>query len=626
MKLGHFFWGYTRRHIAWVVLALAIVPIHGLAFVGSISLIEPIFGEVLLADSTSSMLLPGGGSEAAEDDTEGEQGLLSKLNLKRLSTEAYKGLKSRLGIDASNVYWFTPLLFLTLWMFAGLARFASSYMFRMIGLSVTNDIRNDIHARLLKQSSRFHSVHTSGELVSRVVNDVNQLQIAVSARLLDTVQQGITLVLFLALLLSTDIKLALLCLLGAPGPLIVIWVFGKGMRRTSHRSQEEMESVTSLLSEGVRGHRVVKAFGMERFEEGRFQHATSRYLKVNLRAQLLATLSSPVIETVMAMGLFCFLLYAALQIRQGELSPPLLIQFMANLMLMYDPIRRLNKVNLILQQALAAAHRLADLLGISLDIRDKPDAKRIDTVKQGFNFENVSFAYGDVPVLQEVNLEVRRGEIIALVGSSGAGKSTLVNLLPRFFDPDSGKVTIDGVDICDVTLQGLRAQIGIVTQETVLFDDTVRNNIAYGRSDATLETVRAAARDAFADEFISELPQGYDTVIGESGMMLSGGQRQRLAIARALFKNAPILILDEATSQLDSESEALVQRALNNLMQSRTTLVIAHRISTIMEAHRILVLEAGRVVEEGTHTELLARKGRYRRLFDLQFKHIDADS
>jgi subfamily B ATP-binding cassette protein MsbA len=625
MKLGHFFWGYTRRHIAWVVLALLIVPIHGLAFVGSISLIEPIFGEVLLADSTSSMLLPGGGSEAAEDDTEGEQGLLYKLNLKRLSTEAYKGLKSRLGIDASNVYWFTPLLFLTLWMFAGLARFASSYMFRMIGLSVTNDIRNDIHARLLKQSSRFHSVHTSGELVSRVVNDVNQLQIAVSARLLDTVQQGITLVLFLALLLSTDIKLALLCLLGAPGPLIVIWVFGKGMRRTSHRSQEEMESVTSLLSEGVRGHRVVKAFGMERFEEGRFQHATSRYLKVNLRAQLLATLSSPVIETVMAMGLFCFLLYAALQIRQGELSPPLLIQFMANLMLMYDPIRRLNKVNLILQQALAAAHRLADLLGISLDIRDKPDAKRIDTVKQGFNFENVSFAYGDVPVLQEVNLEVRRGEIIALVGSSGAGKSTLVNLLPRFFDPDSGQVTIDGVDIRDVTLQGLRAQIGIVTQETVLFDDTVRNNIAYGRSDATLETVRAAARDAFADEFISELPQGYDTVIGESGMMLSGGQRQRLAIARALFKNAPILILDEATSQLDSESEALVQRALNNLMQSRTTLVIAHRISTIMEAHRILVLEAGRVVEEGTHTELLARKGRYRRLFDLQFKHVGTE-
>jgi subfamily B ATP-binding cassette protein MsbA len=297
-----------------------------------------------------------------------------------------------------------------------------------------------------------------------------------------------------------------------------------------------------------------------------------------------------------------------------------LVSFLANLLLMYDPIRKLNKVNLILQQALAAAQRVQRIMAIPNDIVERPGARRLADVEQGVAYEEVHFAYEDEPVLKGVDLSIRRGEIVALVGPSGAGKSTLVNLLPRFFDPDRGRVAIDGVDLRDLEVGNLRSLIGIVTQETVLFNDTARDNIAYGRSDLPLERVREAAAAAYADEFIMALPNGYDTVIGESGLRLSGGQRQRLAIARALLKNAPILVLDEATSQLDTESEALVQKALYNLMQGRTTLVIAHRLSTVMKADRIVVMEDGEIVETGSHTELIALGGTYKRLYDLQFR------
>jgi ATP-binding cassette, subfamily B, bacterial MsbA len=296
--------------------------------------------------------------------------------------------------------------------------------------------------------------------------------------------------------------------------------------------------------------------------------------------------------------------------------------FLANLFMMYDPVRKLNKVNLILQEALAAAHRVARLIETPNEVKDKPGAVELGEMKDGIAYEDVSFSYepGQRPVLDHVDLKIRRGEIVALVGPSGAGKSTLVNLLPRFFDVTGGRVAIDGTDLRDLSLESLRGVIGIVTQETVLFNDSIRNNIAYGRSDLPLERVREAAAAAYADEFVMELPAGYDTVIGEGGFKLSGGQRQRLAIARALLKNPPILILDEATSQLDSESESLVQKALSNLMQGRTTLVIAHRLSTVTRADRIVVMEDGRVVEEGRHEDLITRAGIYRRLYDLQFK------
>jgi subfamily B ATP-binding cassette protein MsbA len=457
--------------------------------------------------------------------------------------------------------------------------------------------------------------------VSRVVSDVALMQSAVSNRLLDLFQQSVTLLVLLVFLLSSHFQLALVSLIAAPLLLLPIVHFGKAMRRTSHRSQERMADLTSLMAEGIRGHRVVKAFGMETFEEQRFREATGRHLKVNLRAQMLAQASSPVVESLGVLGAAALLVYSGQAIRAGRLSAPELVQFLTTLFMLYDPIRRLNKVNLVLQEALAAAQRVARLLSIPNDIADRPGAREAAGVAKGIAFEGVFFSYDGVrEVLHDVDLAIRAGEIVALVGSSGAGKSTLVNLLPRFFDPNGGRVALDGADIRDVRLASLRSLIGLVTQETVLFNDTVRNNIAYGRTDLPLERVREAAAAAYADEFIMQLPHGYDTEIGETGLRLSGGQRQRLAIARALLKNAPILILDEATSQLDSQSEALVQRALYNLMQGRTTLVIAHRLSTVMKADRIVVMEAGRLVEEGTHDQLLALGGTYKRLYELQFR------
>jgi subfamily B ATP-binding cassette protein MsbA len=383
-----------------------------------------------------------------------------------------------------------------------------------------------------------------------------------------------------------------------------------------------MADLAALMSEAVRGHRVVKAFGMEDFEHGRFRAATRRHLRVNLWAQMLANLSSPVVESLAVLGAAALLIYAGRSIRAGELSPPELLKFLMTLLMMYDPIRKLNKVNLVLQEAGAAGHRVLAVMAEPNEVRLRQGTRSLAKVDRQIRFDRVSFAYeeADRPVLRELELTIRRGEIVALVGPSGAGKTTLVNLLPRFFDPDAGRVSIDDVDLRDLDLKALRTLIGIVTQETVLFDDTVRANIAYGRADLPLERVREAAAAAYADDFVTQLPAGYDTRIGESGLRLSGGQRQRLAIARALLKNAPILILDEATSHLDSESESLVQKALYNLMQGRTTLVIAHRLSTVQRADRIVVMEAGRIIETGSHGELMALGGSYKRLYDLQFR------
>jgi subfamily B ATP-binding cassette protein MsbA len=391
------------------------------------------------------------------------------------------------------------------------------------------------------------------------------------------------------------------------------------MRKTSYRSQERMADLSALLTEGVRGNRVVKAFGMEEFEAARFRHATARHLRVNLRAQLISAASGPVVESISGIGAAALFVYAGTMIRRAEFSSELFLTFLTSLMLLYDPIRKLNKVNLVLQEALAAGHRVRDLMSTPNEIVDQPTSPPLPGLSDSICFEDVSFAYGNKRVLEDFSLQLASGEVVALVGPSGAGKSTVVNLLPRFFDPDRGRITIDDIDIRTLPLQNLRSLIGVVTQDTVLFNDSVRNNIAYGRAELSLERVREAAAAAYADEFIMELEHGYDTVIGEGGSQLSGGQRQRLAIARALLKNAPVLILDEATSHLDTESEVLVQRAIYNLMEGRTALVIAHRLSTVTRADRILVLDQGRIVEQGSHQELLARDGAYKRLYDLQF-------
>ena len=631
MKLWRFFWPHLRRYLPLTALALVTVLGFATTTVAMIFLIEPIFGEVLLAgeEEMGRLRMFGigeNGEEGEETPPEEDwrpewlQDLSDTFDVKAWLDAGYLRLKELFDIDEGNVFYFVPILFVAVYLVRSIFAFVSGYTFQRIGLGITTDVRNQLYQRILQQSSRFHSLHPSGELVSRVVNDVNLMQVAVSSRLLDLFLQGFTLIGMTALLLSTHFKLALICLVLMPLILIPIVRFGQGIRGTSHRSQERMADLAQLLAEGVRGHRVVKAFGMEDFEYGRFRTATGRHLKVNLWAQVLANLSSPVIESLAAIGSAALLVWAAKAIRADTLTVSVLMLFLTNLLLMYDPIRRLNKVNLMLQEALAAAHRVADLIAVPNDIVDATDGAPLAGLEEEIRFDGVSFAYERDEVLKKVDLSIRRGEMIAFVGPSGAGKSTLVNLLPRFFDPDEGAVRIDGRDVREAPLASLRALIGIVTQETLLFNDTVRANIAYGREEMPLEAVEAAAQAAYADEFIRELPKGYDTVIGEGGSRLSGGQRQRLAIARALLKDAPILVLDEATSQLDSQSEALVQKALYNLMEGRTTLVVAHRLSTVIQADRIVVMEAGKILEVGSHAELLAGGGLYQELHDLQFK------
>ena len=381
-----------------------------------------------------------------------------------------------------------------------------------------------------------------------------------------------------------------------------------------------MADIATLLEETIRGVRIVKAFTMEKFEIARFREATRKHLRWNLRAQQVQAMTSPVMELLAGVCMIALFQYAHRRIASGSLTFGSFTAFLAALAMMYAPIKKLNKVNLSLNTALSAAERVFGMLDIDNEVKEKPNAAEVHGVGAGIRYEHVEFAYReDDPVLRDVNLHVHPGEVVALVGGSGAGKSTFVNLLPRFYDTTRGRITIDGTDIRDVTMLSLRGLMGYVTQEVVLFNDTVRNNIAYGRSDADEARVIDAAKAANAHDFISVLPQGYDTIIGESGVLLSGGQRQRIAIARALFKDPPILVLDEATSALDTESERLVQQALNNLMQGRTTLVIAHRLSTIRNADTIVVLDQGEIVESGRHEELLANRGVYRKLYDLQF-------
>jgi subfamily B ATP-binding cassette protein MsbA len=616
---------YLFRYSGWVTIALLATLTYAATTAAMIALIEPIFSEVLpFSDEVDQVAseLGGGAEPAPASDGQDRASGISVFNLRGQLDAMYERLKAFFGITPESVVFFVPALFFLVYMLRMISAFLSGYAFQHAGLGVTSDLRTDLCDHMLHQSSRFHTEHSSGELFSRMVSDIDKMQNAVSNHLLDLLQQTTTLLVLIVLLLSTNFKLALICLVAAPAIVYPIYRFGHGMRQTSHRSQERMAELSSLLTEMVRGHRIVKAFGMEDFELQRFRRATDRHLRVNLRAQVLSSFSTPVVETVSSLGGCMLMIYAAYLIRAGQLTTPLLIQFFTNLLLLYDPIRRLNKVNLVLQGAAAAAQRVFQMLAIPNEIVDRPRAQPLVTVERGLRFESVRFGYrGDGEyVLEEFSLELPAGKMIALVGPSGAGKTTVVNLLPRFFDPEAGSIAIDGVDIRDLPLKNLRSLIGLVTQETILFNDSVRNNIAYGRSEVSLERVREVAAASYADEFIMAMPQGYDTVIGESGSQLSGGQRQRLAIARALLKNAPILVLDEATSQLDTESESLVQKALNNLMQGRTTLVIAHRLSTVMSADAIVVMERGRIVERGTHAELLELGGLYKRLYDLQFR------
>jgi ATP-binding cassette, subfamily B, bacterial MsbA len=635
MKVLRRLYRYLRNYKTWAVVAFGSMIIFAATQTMLMALVRPLFDDVLT---------PAGAHATVHKLDPAKQRMLDAI-LEHDRPESQRSWLMR-GVDRTlarlDAWWngnpadkwrkVLGALFLV-FMIRACTSFFSEYAFQKVGLSTVRDLRNELYDHIIQQSHRFFSERSTGEMVSRVVSDADAIQAAVSTRMGDLFQESITLFGLIAFVFISNTELALISMVVAPVIVLPVVQFGKRLRGTTHRSQERMADIATQLEETIRGVRIVKAFTMERFEIGRFRAATKRHLGWNLKAQRIQALTSPVMELLAGVCMIALFLYAHRRITNGTLTLGQFLSFLGALAAMYAPIKKLNKVNLSVNTALSAAERVFRMLDIPNEVVEKPHAAVLNGVGSGIRYEDVSFSYvrqapspvddatgqAGAPVLHHIDLHVRPGEIVALVGGSGAGKSTFVNLLPRFYDVSEGRITVDGHDVRDVTLHSLRSLMGFVTQEVVLFNDTVRNNIAYGRSDADERLVIEAAKAANAHDFISQLPHGYDTMIGESGVLLSGGQRQRIAIARALFKDPPILVLDEATSALDTESERLVQSALNYLMQGRTTLVIAHRLSTIRSADKIVVLDRGQIVESGTHEELLAHRGVYRKLYDLQF-------
>ncbi len=618
MKVLRRLYRHVLPYKGWAILAFGSMMFVAASNAALVTLARPLFDEVLTPkaqrvqrhdqESAAARILLN------RDRPEGQRGALIN-GLDRVTGPARSWWKTH-----ENDRWrFIPILLMIVFLLRAFTTFFAEYSFEKVGLSTVRDLRNKLYESIISQSNRFFAQRSTGELVSRVVSDADAIQAAVSIRMGDLFQESANLIVLTGFVLLANTELALISFVVAPLIVMPVVQFGRRIRKATGKSQERMADIATILEETIKGVRIVKAFAMEPFEIRRFHEATRKHLAINLKARRIQALSSPVMELLAGICIALLVGYAGYRIHSGALTLGQFVSFVMALALMYAPIKRLNKVNLAMNTALSAAERVFPMLDIDNEVKEKPDAIRIKSVGNGIRYERVDFAYRDENVLKGIDLSIRPGEMVAIVGGSGAGKSTLVNLLPRFYDVSAGNITIDGHDVRDLTLASLRGLIGFVTQEVILFNDTVRNNISYGRTDVPIEAIMDAAQAANASEFIEAVPEGYDAMIGEGGVLLSGGQRQRLAIARALLKNPPILILDEATSALDTESERLVQQALLNLMRGRTTLVIAHRLSTIRRADKIVVLDKGVIREVGSHESLLDQKGVYRKLYDMQF-------
>ena len=527
-----------------------------------------------------------------------------------------------LSKDAVTLKWL-PIAVIVIYMLKGICSYSQTMLMHFIGLRIVADLRNRLYRQIQNQSLTFFTKNPTGILMSRITNDVNLIQAAVSDAVTSLLKDSFMLVGLVFVIFYRDWQLAVIATFIFPLAIYPIAKFGSRLRHFATRTQVTMGSLSTLLQETISGARIVKAFGMEEYENKRFAVENERLFKLNLKSISISGLSSPFMEFLGGLGIAAIVYYGGYQVINGNSTPGTFFSFMAALIMLYEPVKRLTNVNNTIQQGIASAKRVFEILDTVPDIKNAAHAVALPRISNHIDVQDVNFRYEETAVLKQVNLKIRAGEIVAFVGMSGGGKTTLLNLIPRFYDVNEGRILIDGQDIREVTIESLRQQIGIVTQQTILFNDSVRNNIAYGDINKSEAEIVAAAKAANAHDFITNLPKGYDTVIGEQGAKLSGGERQRISIARALLKDAPILILDEATSSLDTEAEIEVQDALETLMQGRTTLIIAHRLSTIRNADRIIVLVNGEIVEQGTHEALLEKKGEYFKLYQMQFKNGD---
>ena len=580
------FWSYVRPYAWALVVSLFLVAIVGVLEAATPFLIGLVFDTVLGASVTPTIPIPF--------------------------------LDFRFNVAALDGRIFL-LLLIGATVVKAVAEYVSINVISYLGQSVLRDLRNDLFDRILFQPLRFFHFNPTGELISRVTADVERIQTAASETLAEFLKQSAIMIFLILAIFAIDWKLAATSLVLVPLVFYPAVWFGRRLRLLSQSNQEEMAGMANILFEALSGNRIVKAFTMEKTEAGKFRRVTQRIFKLNLREKMTHALSSPLMEILGVLVVAGFLLYARSQIINQRMTVGLFVAFIIATIKLYDPVRRMSGINNSFQQAFGASGRIFQIL--SFDIERNTGTKILSGFRGQVEFDEVRFNYepGET-VLDGISFSVGRGEVLAIVGSSGAGKSTLVNLLPRFYDVTGGRILIDGTGVRDFELQSLRRQIAVVTQDVILFNDTIRANIAYGDPAASENAIRHAAEAALVDDFVTS----YDAIIGERGMRLSGGERQRISIARAILKNAPILILDEATSSLDAESEALVQQALQNLMEGRTTIVIAHRLSTVRRADRIVVLADGRIKESGTHEELVLRRGLYWKLYNLQFQDVNS--